>query len=132
MSKLTKRCRLLSWIVINQSMTVLIFFHWLSCKFSRMFLFILSKLTLPIFPSSFSAGLISLRVGLLWKSSLQSFSDMQQLFSLFVCILFTNLLLRKTYFQAALIFFLTLLLVFLSVAVIESVSILSYSSLVKR
>ena len=132
MSKITKLCRSFSWIVINQSMTVLVFFHWLSCNFSRMFLFILSKITLLIFPSSFFAGLISLTVGLFWKFSLWSFSDINQLFYPFVCVLFKTLLLHKTCFPTALIFFLMLLLAFLYVAVIESFSIFSYSSLVRR
>ena len=95
MSKITKLCRCLSWIAIKKSMKVLVFFHWLSCKFSQIFLFIWSKITLLIFPSSFFAGLISLTVRLFWKLSLWSFSDMKQLFSPFICILFKTLLLRK-------------------------------------
>ena len=102
-------------------MTVYVIFHWLSCEFSRILLFILSKITLLIFPSSLFAGLISLTVGLFWKFSLWSFSDIK-LFSSFVCILFRALLLRKTCFPAAMIFFLILLLAFLYVAVIESFS----------
>ena len=116
MSKTIKLCRCFSWIVLNLSMTVLVFFHWLSCKFSRMFLFILSKRSLLIFPSSFFAGLISLTVGLFWKFSLWSFSDIKQFFSPFVC---KSLLLHKTCFLAAFIFFLILLIAFLYAAVIE-------------
>ena len=117
MLKITKLCRCFSWIVINQSMTVLVFFHWLSCKFSRVFLFILSKITLLIFPSSFFAGLISLTVGLFWKSSLWSYSYIKQFFPhLFA--FFSKLCCYAR--PAALIFFLMLLLAFLYVAVIES------------
>ena len=84
-----------------------------------MFLFILSKITLLISPSSFFAGLISLTVGLFWKFFLWSFSDMKQLFSPFACILFKTLLLHKTCFPAASTFFLMLLLAFLYVAVLR-------------
>ena len=67
-----------------------------------------------------------------WTFSLWSFSDIKQLFSPFVFIVLKTLLLRKTCFPAALIFLLTLLLAFFYVEVIESFSILYYSSLVKR
>ena len=115
----------------SQSVTVLVFFHLLSCKFSRMFLFLLSKINLLIFLTSFFAWLISSIVGLFWKSSLWSSSDMKQLFSPFVRLLFKALLLCKTCFPAGMVFFWMLLLVFLYVAVIELFSILSYLSLVK-
>ena len=115
----------------SQSVTVLVFFHLLSCKFSRMFLFLLSKINLLIFLTSFFAWLISSIVGLFWKSSLWSSSDMKQLFSPFVRLLFKALLLCKTCFPAGMAFFWMLLLAFLYVAVIESFSILSYLSLVK-
>ena len=131
MSKITKLCRCVSRIVRNQWMTVLVFFHWLSCKFSRMYLFILTKISLFIVPSSLFAGLISLTVELFWKFSLWSFSDIKQLCSPFVCIPFKSLLLQKTCFLAAFIFFLILLVSFLYDAVIESFSIFWYSSLVK-
>ena len=107
-----KLCMSLSWIAINQWTTVLVFFHLLSCKFSWMFLFTLPQITLLIFPISFLAGLISVTVDYFGKKFLWSFSDMKQLFSLFVCILFKTLLLCKFCFQVALIFFLSFLLAF--------------------
>ena len=92
MSKITKLCRCLSWTAINQSITVLLFFHSLGCKFSETFLFMLTKITLLIFPRSFSTGLVSPILRLFWKFHLHSFSDMKHCFVLFVCILSKTLL----------------------------------------
>ena len=79
--KFTILCWCLSWI--NQSMIVLAFFHWLSYKFSQMVLFILSKIALLTFRSSFLTGLIILTDGIFWKPCLCSFSDMNHFFSVF-------------------------------------------------
>ena len=91
MPKITKICRYLSWIAINQSMTVLVFFCSLSCKCSRIFLFILSKIALLIFPSLFFAGLISLAIDWFYKFSLWPFCDMKQFLSLFFDLLPKNI-----------------------------------------
>ena len=66
-------------MLLNQLMTSLVFFHWLSLVAFRRFIFILSSIVLLILPSSFFDGFSRRIFGLFKKFSLWSFSVMKQL-----------------------------------------------------
>ena len=63
-------------IFLNQSITDVVFFHWLKLVVLLILLLILSRMSLLILPISDLVGLINLHVGLLAKFGLWSFSVM--------------------------------------------------------
>ena len=99
----------LSGILLNQSMTFWVFFHWLKLKCSLIAKLILSSIT----SSSFFAGFINLTCGLLAKLFLWSFNVKKEFFSPLISMRFRILLFFKFFLLAILIFFLIELLAFL-------------------
>ena len=76
MSKQIKLYWCLFSIFLNQSITDVVFFHWLKLVVLLILLLILSRMSLLILPISDLVGLINLHVGLLAKFGLWSFSVM--------------------------------------------------------
>ena len=76
MSKQIKLYWCLFSIFLNQSITDVVFFHWLKLVVLLILLLILSRMSLLILPISDLVGLIILHVGLLAKFGLWSFSVM--------------------------------------------------------
>ena len=127
-------CKCFCSILLNHSITLAVFFHWLMFKLVYKRLLILSSIALLILPNSFFAGLISRTVELFKKFSLWSFKVIKQLFLLLTSIR-SNIYLSAfsiICFPLMSILFLMLLFVFLCVDVIAFFRILTYSSLVNR
>ena len=70
MSNWMKTVLFLLVIAVNQLVTALMFFHWLSCCLSMSCVFILSSICLLIFPISDFEELINRYVGLVMKFGL--------------------------------------------------------------
>lgn len=87
MSKTRTECLFFSLMFENQSITDLVFLHWLEFVLDLNVLLILSNICLPIRPRSFFAGLINLHFGLFSKFSLWSFREMNAC----LCAIFSTL-----------------------------------------
>ena len=129
MSKITNLQCCLSFILLNQSMTSSVFFHWFKlilCLSSLLTACIINLLNLP---SSFLAGFISRTDGLFWKFSLWSFSMIKQLLSPLMSMRCSTSLSFRIFLPLMLILFLMLLFEFLYVEVIELFKRVLYWSL---
>ena len=73
MSKQMNVCLSLLVMFLNQSLTEVVFFHWLILVAAMILLLIQSRIFLLIWPISDFVGLINLRVGLFTKFGLWSF-----------------------------------------------------------
>ena len=92
-------------MLLEQSIIVSVFLHWFRPIAFRVFLFVVSKNALLIFPNSLFAGFNSLTVGLLLEFSLWPFRVTKLLFSRFISNRFSTSLFFKIGFPSILICF---------------------------
>ena len=132
MSNTTNLHKCLLRILLNQSITVSVFLHWFKPIASRMFLFVVSKITFLVCLNSFFAGFMGLTIGLLFKFSLWSFRVTKLLFSLFISTRFRTSLFFRICFPSILICFLMVLMAFLYFEIMALFIIWSYFAFVNR
>ena len=119
MSKITNLQCCLSFMLLNQSMTSYVFFHWFKLSLYLTSLFTACIINLLNLPSSFLAGFISCTDGLFCKFSLWSFSMIKQLLSPLMSMRCSTYLSFRMFVLLMLIFFFMLLFDFLYVEVME-------------